>query len=301
MTLVQLSYVVALAEHRHFGRAAEACFVSQPTLSMQLRKLEDELGVSLFDRSLQPIRPTERGAQIVARARAVLAERDRLIALLHDEGAVAGPLRIGVIPTLATYLLPLVAPALADRYPGIELSVEELTTAHLLEHLGAGRVDAGILATDENRPGLETQPLFDEAFVGYVADGHRLSSSERLRTSDLDLTEVWLLSEGHCLRDQVTQLCRSPEDPATHGIRFESGSLETLRHLVDRVGGMTLLPLLATHYLDGAAALRVRRFKAPVPGRTVRLMRPRGSAKHRLVDALAAVVQESAAFVLTGR
>jgi LysR family transcriptional regulator, hydrogen peroxide-inducible genes activator len=300
MTLVQLTYLVAIADHGHFGRAAEACYVTQPTLSMQLMKLEEELGVTLIDRSLQPIRPTERGRQIVAQARAVLAECDRLTGLLHEEGPLAGELRVGIIPTLAAYLLPLLAPALGERYPAIVLVVEELTTAHLIDQLLAGRLDAGIVATDENRPGVETLPLFDEPFVGYVGAGHPLSGGEHLQPADLDLDNVWLLAEGHCLRDQVTQLCRRPSEEAGRRIHFESGSLETLRHLVDRVGGMTLLPLLATHFLDPSAALRIRRFDEPAPGRTVRLVRPRAGARQRLVDAFAAVVRERAGQVLAG-
>lgn len=292
MTLTQLTYIVALAEHGHFGRAAEACFVSQPTLSMQLQKLEQELGVLLFDRSVQPVRPTGRGRQVVAQARVILAERDRLLALLREAGPLAGELRVGIIPTLATYLLPIIAPVLQERHPGVALTVEEVTTTHLMERLAAGRLDAGLIATEEEQAGIERVPLFREAFVGYAGDG-AAPAAERLCVADLAEAELWLLTEGHCLRDQVLQLCRHAHRPTARGVHFESGNLETLRHLVDRVGGMTLLPWLATYYLDADARRRVRRFEPPAPDRAVHLVRPRAGVKQRLTDALAQVVRET--------
>jgi LysR family transcriptional regulator, hydrogen peroxide-inducible genes activator len=293
MTLTQLSYIVALADHGYFGRAAEACFVSQPTLSMQVRKLEQELGVTLFDRDVQPVRLTQRGAQVVAQARVVLAERDRLYALLEDgKGPLKGKLRVGIIPTLAPYLLPLVAPALEERHPDLVLAIEELTTDHLLDRLSAGQLDAGVVATEEDRPGLLTSPLFHEAFVAYVGGGTHIARDTPLRPSDLDMSDVWLLSEEHCLRDQVVQLCRH-RGKTSRGIRFESGNLETLRHFVDRMGGVTLLPMLATHFLAVDTLRHLRRFAPPAPGRTIRLVQPPGSLKQLLVDAFADAVQAS--------
>lgn len=298
MTLTQLAYAVALAEHGHFGRAAEACFVTQPTLSMQLQKLEQELGVLLFDRSLQPVRLTERGQQVITQARIILAERDRLLDLLRDTGPVAGELRIGVIPTLATYLLPLLAPALKARYPALELAVEEITTTHLLDRLSEGRLDAGLVATEEARPGLESLLLFREPFVGYIGVNHALAGASELRVEDLATADLWLLTEGHCLRDQVVQLCQRAHHPPDQGTRFECGHLETLRLLVDRVGGMTLLPMLATHYLDEDERDALRYFAAPAPDRGVRLIRARASTKQRHLDALGEVVKEVVAAVL---
>ena len=293
MTLTQLSYIVTLAEVGHFGRAAEACFVTQPTLSMQIKRLEAELGVALFDRGSQPIRPTQRGEQVLAQARAVLAERDRLFALLDEEGPLVGQLRVGIIPTLSTYLLPLLAPELERRYPRIELWVEELTTEHLVDQLVAGRLDSGLVATDEERGGLEEEVLFTEAFACYVNESSPLAALDQLRPKDLDREDLWLLAEGHCLRDQVVQLCQQTRESGGRNLRFASGSLETLRHLVDRSGGLTLLPQLALQYLAEPALHRIRRFEDPVPARTVRLVRPRAGLKERLTDALAEVVVAS--------
>lgn len=298
MTLTQLSYAVALADHGHFGRAAAACFVSQPTLSAQLQKLEAELDVLLFDRSVQPVRPTPRGAQVVAQARLVLAERDRLLASLADEGPIAGELRLGVIPTLAAYLLPLVVEPLGAQHPALVLRIEEYTTATLLDHLTAGHLDAGLVATEVSRPGVAVQMLFQEPFVAYVHPAHPLAAQAQVHAADLGTARLWLLTEGHCLRDQALQLCQRAQPPAEHSVRFESGNLETLRHLVDRVGGLTLLPLLATYYLDGPAAAQVRAFVPPTPHREVRLVAPRASVKQRLLAAFATVVQHTVAPLL---
>ncbi|MFW5972661.1 MAG: LysR substrate-binding domain-containing protein [Bacteroidota bacterium] len=292
MTLTQLGYAVALAEHGHFGRAADACFVSQPTLSMQIRKLEDELDTLLFDRTQQPVRLTERGTQIVEQARIVLAERDRLLTMVRDEKTIAGELQLGIIPTLAPYLLPVVTPGLLQRYPELKLSIEEHTTELLIESIAAGRLDVAVIATEETRAGIESTPLFTEEFVAYVGRAHRLEDSTSLCPGDLDAADVWLLSEGHCLRDQVAQICRRADRTSVHGIHFESGSLDTLRHLVDRLGGMTLLPVLATVFLHGEAAGRIRRFEDPAPNRTAYIVRRRATARQHLIEAFADATRE---------
>lgn len=296
MTLTQLTYVVALASHGHFGRAAETCNVSQPTLSAQIKKLEEELGVVLFDRSYQPVRPTDHGEQIITQARVLLAERDNLFAMLEEDGPLSGELHIGVIPTLATYLLPLVTPTFSERYPQVELLVEEITTFSLAEAIAARRLDAGLVATEQSRQGIEQTPLFREAFVAYLGNDHELASSSSLRTEDLMDLPLWLLSEGHCLRDQVLQLCERANQPGQVGryrVRFESGNLETLRHMVDRVGGATLLPELAVHYLDPESAEQIRPFDAPPPFRQVSIVSRRAGATDRLVRAFAAAVRDA--------
>lgn len=299
MTLAQLRYAVAVDTHRHFGRAAEACFVSQPTLSAGLKKLEAELGAVLFDRSRQPVVPTEAGAQVLARARTVLREAEALAALADGEGAEpTGELRLGIIPTVAASLLPLVAGPFAERYPRMTLSVRELTTEAILDHLATERIDAGIVATDEARPGLREEPLFAEPFVAYVSAGHRLDAEVEVDTERLVPGEVWLLSEGHCFRDQVVHLCgATPVADGERRVRFESGSLETLRRMVDRAGGVTLLPELATLYLTDDEARRVRPLAAPVPRREVRLLTGRAHLKRALIDAFVATVRAAVAEV----
>lgn len=293
MTLAQLRYAVAVDAHRHFGRAAEACFVSQPTLSAGLKRLEDELGAALFDRSRQPVVPTAHGARVLRQARAVLREADGLAALAGgDGGEPVGELRLGVIPTLASCLLPLVAGPFARRHPGAVLSLHETTTEAILDGLDAGRLDAGLIATDERRAGIASRRLYDEPFVAYVGAGHPLADAPAVACDTLSLDEVWLLAEGHCFRDQVVSLCGAPGagGPLGGRVQFESGSLETLRRMVDRAGGLTLLPHMTTLYLSDDELARVRPLAAPVPRREVRLAYGRAHSKRPLVEACAEAV-----------
>lgn len=286
MTLAQLQYLTALDTHRHFGNAAAACHVSQPTLSTQLRKLEDELGVELVDRSHQPVVPTAAGEQLIEQARAVLAERDRLAALADDvQDRVSGTLRIGMLPTLSPYLLPLVLPALDDAYPEITVVLREWPTDEVLDALHDDVLDVAIIATDEAGPHLHDQAVFTEPFVGYVAPSHRLADRDALQPSDLSVDDLWLLSEGHCFRNQVLSVCGAPRSARPGAVQFESGSLETLVHMVQHSGGMTLLPSLATCYMsDAERSAHVIPFASPSPTRTVRVVMRR-QHKQRLVDA----------------
>ncbi|MEX0599149.1 MAG: LysR substrate-binding domain-containing protein, partial [Rhodothermales bacterium] len=232
------------------------------------------------------------GRQILVRARTVLEARDAIPAFLSEaSGRVEGELRLGVIPTLAAYLLPLVTRPLLDAHPGIELSVHELTTEHILDFLASDRLDAGLVATDESSSGMRTTGVFREPFVAYVGPDHRFVAGSEINPTELSIDEIWLLSEGHCFRDQVFQVCEQDvRASANRTIRFESGSLETLCHLVDRVGGMTLLPYLATLYMDDAAAQRIRTFESPAPFRDVRMISRQGALRRALVDAATDVI-----------
>lgn len=297
MTLRQLTYVVALAEHGHFGRAARACGVSQPTLSTQVQKLEEELGAELFDRTVRPVEPTEAGARVVAQARVTLEEAARLPGAV-DPGsdALEGELRLGLIPTLAPYLMPLVVSEVRSALPRVDLVVRELTTEPLVAAVVEGRLDAALLATREEGPGLVRTPLFEEPFVAYVGEGHPLREEEPVRVDRLVSEGLWLLDEGHCLRDQALRLCElAARTPGGRPLRLRSGSLETLRHLVDRIGGYTLLPWLAVRYLEPSGRGRLRRFAQPAPGRTVRLLRRRASRRASLADAVARAASRVAA------
>lgn len=299
MTTTQLRYLLALDTHRHFGRAAAQCFVSQPTLSAQVQKLEEELGVLLFDRSRKPLAPTDLGRRVIAQARVALAEFDRIAALVEEAAEVlAGELRLGVIPTLAPYLLPLVAGPFAEHHPAVTVHVRELRTEELLDELAADRLDAGLIATEETRPGLASTPLFEEPFVAYVGRAHPLWAAEAVAPEDLPGEDLWLLAEGHCFREQVLQVCRRASS-ASGPLRFESGSLETLRMLVDERGGATLLPLLAVRTLSEAERASVRPFTAPAPQRTVRLVQGRTYLRRALIQAFERTVREAAAPVLT--
>jgi len=289
MTLTQLRYVVAVDRHRHFTRAADACGVSQPTLSMQIRKLEKELEVEIFHRGAGRVRPTDVGRQVVEQARTVLEEADQLKVLAGvGEGRVAGELRLGVIPTVGPFVLPRALPVVAARYPDLTLVVEELKTSELLEGLGSEALDAALVATPSDLSDFRYLELFREPFVVYLAPEHPLESRDRIRPQDLDPSDLWLLQEGHCFRDQVLDLCgRNPSVPErSRPLRFESGNLETLKRLVDEGGGMTLLPGLAVDRLSPDERARVRPFEEPVPSRTVCFVHGRTYLKRAAREAL---------------
>lgn len=297
MTLTQLTYLVAVDTHRHFGKAAAHCFVSQPTLSAQLQKLEEELGVSVFDRSRKPVVPTEIGVQILEQARLVLRESKRfedLIAVASRE--MAGTLHLGIIPTLASYLLPMIVPVFAAQYPAVTLTIHELLTEQVLEGLQDDTLDMGLVASHKPVPGIQDHPLFTEPFVAYVSVDHRLAGQRLISGPDLSLEDLWLLKEGHCFRDQALQVCGEESD--TYGVHqsilFESGNLETLQKLVDHMGGMTLLPYLATLYLSEERLERhVRLFSDPIPGRQVNLVVRRAYLKKHLIDAWKTVLLDN--------
>lgn len=305
VTLTQLAYAVAIDTHRHFERAAKACNVTQPTLSIQLRKLEAALGVTLFDRSRTPVIPTDIGIALLEQARVVLREAARLSDVCNvASGTLVGELRVGVIPTLAPYLLPAVFELIAERHPGVELVVEEGVTERVLDGLRDDTLDVGLIATAHATPGIVGRTLFREPFIGYVGASHRLAGRTRLTVDDLSLDDLWLLADGHCLRTQVVTLChqrrrsgraapRHREGGITRLARFESGNLETLERLVERGVGMTLLPALAAAALPTAAQRRLLiPFSDPVPSRAIRLVRRRRHLRERLVRALVAVVRE---------
>ncbi|MFQ5450914.1 MAG: hydrogen peroxide-inducible genes activator [Nitrospinaceae bacterium] len=290
ITLTQLSYVVALARTRNFGRAAKTCFVSQPTLSMQIQKLEDELDVILFDRSRKPVEPTLIGHKIVKQAQAVLREAQRIEELIKAEkGEIGGEFKLGVIPTLAPYLLPLFLKSFVNRFPKIDLILEELQTWQIMEKLRNDSLDAGILVTPLHGRGIVERPLFYEPFVIYLAPGHPLHSLPKISEKDLSLEDIWLLNEGHCFREQAIELCKKVKSRRFEGknLLFESGNLETLKRLVDKKFGYTLLPWLAV--LDMPARERKRKlkfFKAPVPTREVSLVYSRSFLKRNIIEAL---------------
>lgn len=294
MTLAQLRYIVAVDTYRHFGEAAESCHVSQPTLSMGIQKVEEEIGAAIFDRSRKPVTPTDLGGRLVEQARTILRERariDDIIAEVHGE--IAGELSIGIIPTLAPYLLPMVTRTFAERYPKVILSIHELTTAHILQALAGDRLDAGLIATQEHQPGMTARPLFVEHFVAFISPDHRLAGNPIISATDLNLEDIWLLSEGHCFRQQILDLCGEADHSCgpRRTILFESGNLETLRHMVERGGGMTLLPYTATHYLSAEQTRTfVRPFTPPAPYREVSVIYGRALLKKRLIDAYVEVI-----------
>lgn len=300
-TITQLEYVVAVDQHRHFGKAADACHVSQPSLSMQLQKLEEELGVVLFDRSKKPILPTERGTQLIAQAKVVLEEQRKLLELSQVQtGVVTGDFRLGVIPTLAPYLIPLFIEKFAKKYPKVNLVIEELKTADIVVALDEDRLDAALAVTPLKESRFEEQVLFYEPFYLYVGEGHSLYKQARVRETDLTEEDIWLLGEGHCLRNQIVRLCSLRRDGGVfHNVTFESGNMETLKRLVDHSSGYTLLPHLAVmDYKDAATKRRIKPFIKPVPTREVSLVYRRKHLKDAILQGLAESVKSSVPKVL---
>ncbi len=284
MTLQQFQYMVAIDTHRHFARAAEACFVTQPTLSSMVKKLEEELGVVLFDRSKSPVVPTAEGVALVAQARVVLKEVQALKEMAdasRDEHA--GELRIGMIPTLAPYLLPLFLGELLRKHPALNVSVEELTTETIIEHLERGQLDVGVLATPLGVPGLKEEPLFNERFLLYVSPEEGIGKKHYVLPSEIHPDRLWLLEEGHCLRSQVMDLCELRERSEGLGrFSYVSGSIEALMRMVDVQGGLTVVPELATIGMGPAQRARLREFRSPVPVREIGMVTYRHSVKERL-------------------
>jgi LysR family transcriptional regulator, hydrogen peroxide-inducible genes activator len=295
MTFVQLEYVIAVASYHHFAKAAEHCFVTQPTLSMQIHKLEKELSIKIFDRSKQPVVATEAGKQIIEQARKIIAERNVLKDQIQSfNGELAGELRVGIIPTLAPYLLPLFITGFTKKYPLVKLVVSEITTELLIARLREGRIDAGILVTPLNENGIKEEPLFYEELMAYVSRKNEAYRKTYVLPQDIDPNKLWLLEEGHCLRSQIVNLCelRKASREGSH-FEYEAGSIETLRRLVELNDGITILPELATLSLTNKQMELIRHFKKPTPMREVSLVVHRDFIKKRLIDALKKEINES--------
>lgn len=288
MNLRDLKYLVALADHRHFGRAAEASFVSQPTLSTQIRKLEDELGVSLVERAPRRVMLTPIGTEIAERARKIVAEVEQLSEIARrSRDPEAGTVRLGVFPTLAPYLLPHVLPGIRLRYPRLELLLVEEKTDQILARLRDGRLDAGVLALPLHDDQLHVAPLFDEPFVLAVPRGHPLAGRASLAVGDLDDRHLLLLEEGHCLRDQALDVCRLAGADERDG--FRATSLETLRQMVAAGVGITLLPVLAVQPpVPPSPDIALVPFRRPAPHRRIAMAWRRSSAMGPFLEQLAA-------------
>ena len=290
MTLTEMKYLVALAEERHFGRAAARAFVSQPSLSAAIRNVEEELGVRLFERGPRGVLVTPTGAEVVAQVRRVLEETARVKAVARQRSdPLKGVFRLGVIHTVAPYLLPPLVAALRHRAPAMPLDVEENTTANLDRMLRAGEIDAAILALPYEAPGIEVRPLFDETFRVVVPAGHRLARKKAIEPSALDTDELLLLPVGHCLRDQVLDTCREFARPPPPG--RQGNSLETLRSMVASGLGITVLPATALTRRYATPLLKVIDFVSPRPQRRVVIAWRAGYARAAAVHRIAAAVR----------
>ncbi len=288
MNLQQLEYIVAVDTLKHFSAAAAKCNVTQPTLSMMIQKLEEELDVKIFDRSKQPVQTTEIGQTVIDQARMILGEAGNLKKLVaQQKGTISGELRIGIIPTLAPYLLPLFLNQFLKKYPLLKLKISELTTDQIIERLNAQHLDAGILATPLKNPTLQELPLFYEQFVVYASQAEKMMKKKYLLAADIDVNRLWLLEEGHCLRSQVVNLCELKRKEALlQNLDYEAGSIETLRKMVDLNNGITILPELALRDLTKTQMKNIRYFKSPAPVREVSIVTYRYFVKYHLIEAL---------------
>ena len=294
LKLKDLRYLVAVADQRHFGRAAARCFVSQPTLSSQLKKLEQSLGVQLIERAPNNVSLTAAGEEIVARARRILEATDEVVTLARSQhDPLAGRLRVALLPTIGPYLLPRVAPAVRKALPRLELHLYEYQTAPMLQKLHAGELDVGILALPVDSAGLEARELYREAFSVALPEHHPLAARHSVRVADLKGEKLLLLEEGHCLRDQALEVCSRA---GVHEQQdFRATSLETLRQMVASGAGITLLPELAGRgAYRNARGLVLRPFAKPAPVRQVGALWRKSSARRGAIDALCRVISEHA-------
>jgi LysR family hydrogen peroxide-inducible transcriptional activator len=292
MNLRALQYLVTLADVRHFSKAAERCHVSQPTLSTQIRKLEDELDVLLVERSPRQVMLTEVGEEVVQRARALLGEADAIKSIARrSRDPHSGTLRIGIFPTLAPYFLPHVVPALRSAYPRLTLRLFEEKTEDVLQMLAQGRLDAGLLALPIDNDSLATRVLFEEPFVLAVPEGHPLSKEATIDVETLADQELMLLEDGHCLRDQALEVCALAG--AHEQLDFHATSMETLRQMVAAGTGITLMPILAVKPpVAHTENLVIRPFEQPGPKRTIALVWRKSSALSGFIDELAGVLTD---------
>ena len=292
-TVAQLEYIIATDTLGHFGRAAEYCGVSQPTLSSQIAKVEAELGITLFDRRQKPIATTERGAAFVDRARDVVAAHRRLVKLAVDSAETAGPFALGVIPTLAPYVLPWFLARFAAAYPAVKLAISERPTDELVALLDRDQLDAAICATPLAEPAITERILFYDPFYLYANPAEPLLDDLEVDVDDLDPHKLWLLEDGHCVRTQVIGFCNMSERQHLGSVRFAGGSLETLRHLIDASEGYTLIPETYAQTLSRARRNRqVRAFSDTTPTREVSLVFHRRSAKTSITAALEDIVHD---------
>jgi LysR family hydrogen peroxide-inducible transcriptional activator len=288
ITLTQLEYIVAVDTYRHFGKAAEACFITQPTLSMQIKKLEEDLEIIIFDRSKQPLIPTDVGRRIIDQSRIVLKQADELNNIVKDhKNQVSGLLRIGIIPTLAPYLLPLFIGKYKKKYPNILIKVKEQTTGNIIKNLNKDLIDVGILVTPLKEEKIIEKPAFYEEMLIYVNPENKLHKQREITLKDIATPEIWLLSDGHCFRDQVINLCSYMGTvDSILPFHFEAGSLETLMNIVDHDGGITLIPELAKYSMSEKRLENIRSFTNFKPLREVSLVYSRHFAKHKLINLL---------------
>ena len=291
MTITQLQYVLAVAEYKNFTLAAEKCFVTQPTLSMQIQKVEEELDIVIFDRSKKPIQLTEVGQKIVAQAKNIVNEADRIQDIVDQQkGYIGGEFRLGIIPTIMPTLLPMFLNNFIKKYPKVKLIIEELNTAEIVTKLKNGHLDAAIAATPLEEEKIKEVVLYYEPFMVYIPEGHAKFEKKELDVNDLNVDEILLLQDGHCFREGILNICKSKSQSSENKFQIESGSFETLIKLSDEGLGMTLLPYLHTLDFNDKEKTKLRHFSDPKPSREVSLIFPKNELKIHIIDALRNVI-----------
>ncbi|MBT7610152.1 MAG: LysR family transcriptional regulator [Bacteriovoracaceae bacterium] len=289
MTITQMKYVLAVDEYRHFKRASIACHISQPTLSMQIQKLEDSLGIIIFDRSKSPTLRTREGEIFIKQARVVVNEYRKIDALLKEGNQkLSGEFKLAVIPTLAPFLIPLFASKFNSKYPKVKLIIEERKTEEIIDLLASDLIDAGLLVTPLKNDKIIERTLYFEPFSIYTSAETIYFKKKKIRESSLSMDNIWLLNKGNCFRDQVLNLCQYKEkkDSENANLVFQSGSLETLKNMVDLSGGYTILPQMMLNKLSIKDKKKVREFEEPCPIREVSLVHSRIFLKEKIIDAL---------------
>ena len=287
MTITQLQYVLAVAEHKNFTLAADKCFVTQPTLSMQIQKVEEELNIQIFDRTKKPIQLTEIGQKIVNQAKNIVNEADRMKDIVEQQkGFIGGEFKLGIIPTVMPTLLPMFLNTFVKKYPKVKLIIEDLNTDDIILRLKNGNLDAAIAATPLNEDKLKEIVIYYEPFVAYIPEKHRIADKKEIEVSDLNLDEILLLQDGHCFRDGILNLCKNQDVAPANNFQIQSGSFETLIKLADEGLGLTLLPYLHTLDLKENDKLKLKHFKDPKPAREISLIFPKTELKIQIIDAL---------------
>lgn len=287
MTITQLHYVLAVAKYKNFTKAAQFCNVTQPTLSMQVQKLEDVYDIQIFDRNKKPIELTAVGRKIVAQAKKIIAEADRINDIVDiEKGFIGGEFKLGMLPTIMPTLLPMFLKSFIRRYPKVKLKIEELNTNELTNRLKDGHLDAAIAATPLGIQHLKERVLFFEPFVGYITPNHRLNDKTAIEVSDLDINDILILEDGHCFREGVLNLCKTTKEQQKEDFQLESGSIEMLVKLANEGMGMTLLPYLNTLDLKLVEQKNLRFFKTPSPAREVSLIYSKTELKIHIIDAI---------------
>lgn len=287
MTITQLKYVLAVAEYQNFTIASEKCFVTQPTLSMQIQKLEDELKIVLFNRKKKPIQLTPIGERIVEQAKVIVDESNRINDIVDQQkGFIGGDFKLGIIPTVIPTLLPLFLKSFVKKYPKVNLIIEELTTGSIIKKLTEGHLDAGIAATPLENEAIKERVLYYEPFVGFVNDSHRLYSEKKLSVDNLEIDDILLLEDGHCFKDNILNICGTVKEDIPNHFKLESGSFNTLIKLSKEGLGMTLLPYLHTLDLKDADKKYLREFYMPAPSREISIIYHKSQLKMQLIEAL---------------